>query len=415
MSDHVPSGPSGSVPSFLAGGGEAGTVVRAFDWSKTSLGAAHAWPSSLKTTVGTLLHSRHPMVLWWGRDLIQSYNDAMIPSLGPDKHPAAMGQRGADCWQEIWPIIWPQIDDVMTRGKATWNEDHLVPIFRNDRIEEVYWTYGYSPVIGDGGDVDGTLVVCTETTARVIAQRRLETARALLEATAAHPQSAALHFENGRLLESKNQFDAAAAEISRAIELRSSSPEYYLELSRVLQKLNRTGEQRQALETAIKLDPGSAEAHFALANLARRTGDTATSNSEFEKVRQLRQADVNRDLALGALRAGVTLARRRDFDGAILQFRKALEIDPQLAEAHFNLAGALLEKGEAAAAIDSFRAGLKLVPHWPDAHYQLGKALLASGRRQDAIVEFRTALAQDPAHEPARQALAEASRADLKK
>ena len=32
--------------------------------------------------------------------------------------PAAMGQRGADCWQEIWPIIKPQIDDVMLRGCA---------------------------------------------------------------------------------------------------------------------------------------------------------------------------------------------------------------------------------------------------------------------------------------------------------
>ncbi|OGX82081.1 hypothetical protein BEN49_02695 [Hymenobacter coccineus] len=39
------------------------------------------------------------MFLWWGADLVQFYNDAYRPSLGhAGKHPAALGQRGADCW-----------------------------------------------------------------------------------------------------------------------------------------------------------------------------------------------------------------------------------------------------------------------------------------------------------------------------
>jgi signal transduction histidine kinase len=174
------------------GGGEAGALIRSRDWSATPLGASEGWPNCLKVAIGILLHSRHPMFLFWGPDLIQFYNDAYTPSFGTGKHPAAMGQAGRDCWQEIWPIIWPQIDDVMTQGKPSWNEDHLVPIYRNGRLEEVYWTYGYSPVIGEGGNIDGTLVVCTETTARVIAQRRLEVARTLLEATAAATDRSAL-------------------------------------------------------------------------------------------------------------------------------------------------------------------------------------------------------------------------------
>ena len=105
-----------STPAFMAGGGQAGELMRATDWAATPVGDSAAWPASLKTAVGILLHSRHPMFLWWGPELIQFYNDAYLPSFGNGKHPAAMGQRGAECWQEIWPIIWPQIDDVMSRG-----------------------------------------------------------------------------------------------------------------------------------------------------------------------------------------------------------------------------------------------------------------------------------------------------------
>jgi signal transduction histidine kinase len=170
--------------SWLEGGGEAGAAARAFDWSKTALGPVELWPASLKAVVGLMLNSRHPMFLWWGPELIQIYNDAYLPSFGAGKHPAAMGQRGEDCWPEIWPIIYPQIDEVMSRAKASWHEDDLVPVWRGDRIEEVYWTYGYSPVFSDARTVGGTLVVCTETTARVVAERRHRALRSLAKSTA---------------------------------------------------------------------------------------------------------------------------------------------------------------------------------------------------------------------------------------
>src|ERR1700684_4250983 len=133
---------AGSLPSFLSGG-VTGALIRSIDWAATDVGPISAWPDSLKTIVGTILHSRHPMFLWWGPELIQFYNDAYLPSFGQGKHPAAMGQRGEECWPEVWPVIYPQIRDVMERGKASWHENQLVPIFRNGRLEDVYWTYGY--------------------------------------------------------------------------------------------------------------------------------------------------------------------------------------------------------------------------------------------------------------------------------
>ena len=157
--------------SNLFGIGEMADRTRAFDWSQTSIGPIDRWPEVLLNTVNILLNSRHPMFLWWGEDLVQFYNDAYRPSLGEGKHPRALGQRGQDCWPEIWPIIFPQIEAVMTRGEASWNENQLVPINRNGRLEDVYWTYGYSPVYTSAGKIGGTLVVCTETTNAILTER----------------------------------------------------------------------------------------------------------------------------------------------------------------------------------------------------------------------------------------------------
>jgi signal transduction histidine kinase len=159
------------------GTGEMADRTRAFDWSRTPVGAIENWPDALLITVNTLLGSRHPMFLWWGRELIQFYNDAYRPSLGKGKHPQALGQSGEESWTEIWPIIGPEIDGVMTRGEASWHENQLVPIFRNGRLEDVYWTYSYSPVRDAEGAIRGTLVVCTETTDSVLARRELQQER----------------------------------------------------------------------------------------------------------------------------------------------------------------------------------------------------------------------------------------------
>ncbi|MGB7730786.1 MAG: histidine kinase, partial [Candidatus Acidiferrum sp.] len=94
-----------------------------------------------------------------------------------------MGQRGAECWPEIWPIIGPQIEEVMTEGRSTWHKNQLVPINRDGKPEEVYWTYGYSPVRNEDGAVQGTLVVCTETTEQVLGERRQETLLAITGST----------------------------------------------------------------------------------------------------------------------------------------------------------------------------------------------------------------------------------------
>jgi PAS domain S-box-containing protein len=158
---------------LLVGGGEMGALTREFDWSKTPVGPVERWPRSLLTTVRNVLDSRFPMFLWWGPELIQFYNDAYRPSLGPERHPSALGARGRECWAEVWPTIGPRVERVLSCGEAVWDENHFLPITRGGRRDEAYWTYSYSPVRDDAGEVAGVLVVALETTARVKAERRL--------------------------------------------------------------------------------------------------------------------------------------------------------------------------------------------------------------------------------------------------
>src|ERR1700712_4800557 len=158
-----------------------GALMRAHDWALTPVGDPNTWPDCLKTMVRVLLLSQHPMFIWWGEGLIQFYNDAYRQTMGPERHPSALGQCGRECWAEIWDIIGPQIEQVMSGGGATWHENQLIPVTRHGRLEQVYWTYGYSPIDEDDR-IGGVLVVCRDVTgddlaATALREREAELAR----------------------------------------------------------------------------------------------------------------------------------------------------------------------------------------------------------------------------------------------
>jgi PAS domain S-box-containing protein len=156
-----------NIFSFLQDGGEMGQLTREYNWAETPIRGPENWPQSLRTSVSIVLNAKFPMLLLWGDDLIQFYNDDFRPSLGMNgKHPTALGQSAEECWNEIWDTIKPLFDKVLS-GEAIWREDQLIPIFRNGKMEDVYWTFGYSPVRGEAGNVEGILVVCHETTEKI--------------------------------------------------------------------------------------------------------------------------------------------------------------------------------------------------------------------------------------------------------
>lgn len=173
-------------------------LFNSINWAQHPLGLPDKWPQSLHSTLSILFYSKFPMFLWWGPDLYCFYNDAYRPSLGKTgKHPAAMGEKGNVVWPEIWDVIYPEIEQVMNGGEATWHEDLYLPIFRNNRMEDVYWTYSYSPVIGESEKVVGVLVTCNETTEKIINAKQLLNLTDQLkinEAALLHSNEALEHF-----------------------------------------------------------------------------------------------------------------------------------------------------------------------------------------------------------------------------
>ena len=164
-------------PEFLAGGGEMGAAIRAFNWAGTPLGAPEAWPQTLKTCLRIMLASRQPMWVWWGPELINFYNDAYLPIIG-GKHPGALGRPARDVWPEIWDQISGRIAGAMA-GEATYSEAEMLVMHRNGYPEETYYTFSFSPVPEEDGTVGGIVCANTDDTDRVVGARRLALLREL--------------------------------------------------------------------------------------------------------------------------------------------------------------------------------------------------------------------------------------------
>lgn len=154
---------------------EVGRALEAVDWAATSLGPPGSWPQSLQTAVDILLSSRFSMWMAWGPQLTFFCNAAYRRNTLGRKYPWALGRPASEVWAEIWDDIGPRIGNVLTTGKATWDEALLLFLERSGYPEETYHTFSYSPLRDDSGSVVGMLCVVSEDTDRIIGERRMAT------------------------------------------------------------------------------------------------------------------------------------------------------------------------------------------------------------------------------------------------
>ncbi|HEX5368132.1 MAG TPA: ATP-binding protein [Dehalococcoidia bacterium] len=156
-------------------------LMREADWEATALGPAHLWPQSLKSAVSILLSSKAEIVLFWGPDLVALYNDSYAPTFG-SKHPWALGKPARECWSEVWDVIGPLFQNVMSSGESFWAKSYPFLLHRHGYLEETYYDVSYDPVRAEGGAIGGVFCIVSDKTGEVIGERRLRLLREIAAA-----------------------------------------------------------------------------------------------------------------------------------------------------------------------------------------------------------------------------------------
>ncbi|WP_339496843.1 ATP-binding protein [Pseudomonas sp. EA_15y_Pfl1_P101] len=153
-------------------GSEAAALIARLDWTQSPLGEANDWPQSLRTALDIVVHSPMPMLLLWGSQLTQLYNDGFALLAG-NKHPEAMGKPAHHTWPELESFAAPVYDAVLSGEVRTFSEQRFV-LQRNNRDTEIWLDLTYSPVRDESANVAGILVTAIETNERRRAQHNTE-------------------------------------------------------------------------------------------------------------------------------------------------------------------------------------------------------------------------------------------------
>jgi PAS domain S-box-containing protein len=185
-------------PDFLVGGGEMGKLIGAMDWNGTPLGPIASWPQSLRTTVSLCVCSNFPILIAWGPKHVQIYNDGYWPICG-GKHPTSMGQDFTECLASAWPAIGEAFERALA-GEASYIENQRMFLDRSGYLEETFFTFSFSPIRDEAGEVGGLFHPVTEQTGKMLSERRTRALRDVSVRTAMAKTTADVFFSAAQTL-----------------------------------------------------------------------------------------------------------------------------------------------------------------------------------------------------------------------
>lgn len=160
---------------FSTASGCMADAIRKHDWASTSAGAIESWPQALRSVVQMMLHQRHAICLFWGRDLNIIYNDAYRPFLGT-KENDALGKPFSVIWSDVWDDVKGFVEEALS-GRGTYTENMRLIMDSTGRKEETFWTFSYSPLYDDLGNIAGLIDIAVNTTPMVRSLREQDVLR----------------------------------------------------------------------------------------------------------------------------------------------------------------------------------------------------------------------------------------------
>ncbi|MEU0074781.1 SpoIIE family protein phosphatase [Streptomyces sp. NPDC006332] len=167
-----PDDPRTAAARVFAEGGAFGELLAGIDWAATPLGPTESWPGPLVDTLRLMLTSEQGMALYWGAEFATLYNLGASPIPGA-KHPWALGKPYKDVFPEVWAPVSAHFHHVTDTRTPLLIPDEPLIMERHGFLEQCYFDSAFQPVLLDDGTVGGVLQILTETTGRVLGERRL--------------------------------------------------------------------------------------------------------------------------------------------------------------------------------------------------------------------------------------------------
>ena len=140
-------------------------LMRNHSWPSSGMKAPSHWTNEFKLLTNLVLSCPQPMMLWWGHNLVQVYNDAIAPLMGPERHPQALGRPAKETWHEVWDVFGPHVESVLRGEEPIWNEEQQIQFTRHGMRRQVWWSYGFTPIRTDS-EIKGVVFTCQEVTGR---------------------------------------------------------------------------------------------------------------------------------------------------------------------------------------------------------------------------------------------------------
>ncbi|MBP0597451.1 PAS domain S-box protein [Herbaspirillum sp. LeCh32-8] len=152
--------------SWLRGGGVAGRMVSASDWSGSALGEPAQWSPALRTSLNIALQSPSPILLIWGDARSMLYNDAFAACIG-ERHPAAFGASLSEVlfWPDIRQAHEAAIEACFDGRRQLLEDQHVALPAESGQSDEAWFDFSYVPVFGaDGVQVEGVMCAIIDST-----------------------------------------------------------------------------------------------------------------------------------------------------------------------------------------------------------------------------------------------------------
>jgi tetratricopeptide (TPR) repeat protein len=225
------------------------------------------------------------------------------------------------------------------------------------------------------------------------------------------PASARAHYNYGAVLQQNGRFDEAEKEYQTTLRIDPAYMKAHVNMATLLISKAKLDEAKKYYDRAIQLDPNSGEVRSGYAYLLERLGRADEARAEYESAIRLTP---KKSAARLFYTYGAFLDKRGELDAAIAQYQRALEVDPNFADAHSELGTAFLTKGDSQKAEAHYLEAARLDPKRADIHSNLGSLLLGEGKTSQAIIQYEEALRIDPTLTEAAENLRVAKSSDTR-